>query len=146
MSLFSALLAPLRHHSTRPALTLLAITALAGITPTFADEKPPAKPKAAKQHTIQIIPAAKAPAPKKSSAKPGEDAARIEAAIASPAAYRRIYRSIPFSRSLHDVNPGYRHDATMELLTGNARPADSRSASAEMSPAASPRSDSAAKP
>ena len=103
------------------ALTLLAITALAGITPTFADEKPPAKPKAAKQHTIQIIPAAKAPAPKKSSAKPGEDAARIEAAIASSAAYRRIYRSIPFSRSLHDVNPGYRHDATMELLTGKSR-------------------------
>jgi hypothetical protein len=37
------------------------------------------------------------------------------------AEYQRIYRSIPFNRSEYRVNPGYRHDATMELLTGNAR-------------------------
>lgn len=126
MSLFSPLSFPLQHRISRSALTLLAIAALATNAPAFADEKPQAKPKAAKPDSIQIIPAAKAPAPKKSTAKnstakPTEDAARVEAALVSSAAYRRIYRSIPFSRSLHDVNPGYRHDATMELLTGKSR-------------------------
>lgn len=36
--------------------------------------------------------------------------------------YRRIYNSIPFDRSLYNANPIYRHDATMEILTGNPRP------------------------
>ena len=38
-----------------------------------------------------------------------------------PAEYQRIYNSIPFSRAEYRVNPGYRHDSTMEILTGNAR-------------------------
>jgi hypothetical protein len=121
MSLFSPPSFPLQHRISRSALTLLAIAALATNAPALADEKPQAKPKAAKPDSIQIIPAAKAPAAKNSTAKPTEDAARVEAALVSSAAYRRIYRSIPFSRSLHDVNPGYRHDATMELLTGKSR-------------------------
>ncbi len=36
--------------------------------------------------------------------------------------YWAIYDSIPFLRSQFNANPAYRHDATMELLTGNARP------------------------
>lgn len=39
----------------------------------------------------------------------------------SAADYRRIYQSIPFSRAEYNVNPSYRHDSTMEILTGNAR-------------------------
>ena len=40
----------------------------------------------------------------------------------SPAdAYRKIYASIPFNRAEYVANPSYRHDATMELLTGNPR-------------------------
>ena len=35
--------------------------------------------------------------------------------------YRRIYRSIPFNRGEYNVNHSYRHDSTMEILTGNAR-------------------------
>lgn len=35
--------------------------------------------------------------------------------------YRRVYDSIPFSRSEYRVNPNYRHDSTMEILTGNSR-------------------------
>ncbi len=35
--------------------------------------------------------------------------------------YQRIYDSIPFNRAEYNVNPSYRHDSTMELLTGNAR-------------------------
>ena len=35
--------------------------------------------------------------------------------------YQRVYNSIPFNRAEYNVNPGYRHDAAMELLTGNAR-------------------------
>lgn len=35
--------------------------------------------------------------------------------------YQRVYRSIPFNRVEYNVNRGYRHDAAMELLTGNSR-------------------------
>jgi hypothetical protein len=35
--------------------------------------------------------------------------------------YRRIYNSIPFHRAEYNVNPSYRHDSTMEILTGNSR-------------------------
>jgi hypothetical protein len=46
----------------------------------------------------------------------------VEPAInVDSAEYRRIYRSIPFSRAEYNVNPNYRHDSTMEILTGNAR-------------------------
>ena len=38
-----------------------------------------------------------------------------------PSAYSRIYNSIPFNRVEYDANPNYRHDSTMEILTGNAR-------------------------
>ncbi|MBW3542500.1 MAG: hypothetical protein KY476_19735, partial [Planctomycetes bacterium] len=37
--------------------------------------------------------------------------------------YETIYRSIPFRRSEYDAQPSYRHDAAMEILTGNPRPA-----------------------
>lgn len=35
--------------------------------------------------------------------------------------YRRIYRSIQFNRAAYNANPSYRHDSTMEIMTGNAR-------------------------
>ncbi len=35
--------------------------------------------------------------------------------------YVRIYGSIPFNRAEYNANPTYRHDSTMEILTGNAR-------------------------
>ena len=38
------------------------------------------------------------------------------------AEYRRVYASIPFSRTEYDANPGYRHEATLELLLGQLRP------------------------
>jgi hypothetical protein len=43
------------------------------------------------------------------------------AAKADSAEYRRLYNSIPFSRAEYKANPNYRHDSTMEILTGNAR-------------------------
>ena len=36
--------------------------------------------------------------------------------------YGAVYRSIPFSRAEYNANRSYRHDAAMELLTGNPRP------------------------
>lgn len=36
-------------------------------------------------------------------------------------AYRRIYESIPFSRTEYLANPSYRHDTAMEMLTGIPR-------------------------
>lgn len=38
-----------------------------------------------------------------------------------PERYMRIYSSIPFNRAEYNVNPSYRHDSAMEILTGNAR-------------------------
>lgn len=35
--------------------------------------------------------------------------------------YHRVFRGIPFSRTQYRINPGYRHDSTMEILTGNPR-------------------------
>ena len=35
--------------------------------------------------------------------------------------YARVYSSIPFNRAEYNVNPSYRHDSAMEILTGNAR-------------------------
>lgn len=50
---------------------------------------------------------------------PGPDSAK------SPASgiehYRSVYRSIPFSRAEYSANQNYRHDSTMEILTGNPR-------------------------
>ena len=44
-----------------------------------------------------------------------------EKTVFDPSAYARIYNSIPFNRAEYNVNPNYRHDSTMEILTGNAR-------------------------
>lgn len=40
--------------------------------------------------------------------------------------YSEIYRSIPFSRAEYDADPAYRHNATMELLLKQLRPAAPR--------------------
>lgn len=37
------------------------------------------------------------------------------------AEYARVYNSIPFNRTEFEANPNYRHDSTMEILTGNSR-------------------------
>lgn len=36
--------------------------------------------------------------------------------------YEEVYRSIPYSYTEYLANPGYRHDATMEILFGELRP------------------------
>lgn len=41
--------------------------------------------------------------------------------VVDPALYAKVYASIPFNRAEYRANPTYRHDATMEILTGNAR-------------------------
>ena len=40
--------------------------------------------------------------------------------------YSDIYRTIPFSRAEYDFDPGYRHNATMELLLNQLRPEGTR--------------------
>ena len=63
--------------------------------------------------------------------RPDDAGSVVHAAVASdsearrvvdPAEYRRVYASIPFSRAEYDAYPGYRHEATMELLLGQLRP------------------------
>lgn len=69
--------------------------------------------------TIEITPAARVPAaPAEPIVVTNRDGQAVEV---DPAAYDRVYRSIPFRRSEYRVNPNYRHDSTMEILTGNAR-------------------------
>jgi hypothetical protein len=36
--------------------------------------------------------------------------------------YAQAYAQIPFSRSEYEANPGYRHDAALELMFGVLRP------------------------
>ena len=68
-----------------------------------------------------IIPAAKLPV----GGQPGNQMIVTEqpsaTTLINPAEYQRIYQSIPFSRAEYRNNPGYRHDTTMEILTGNPR-------------------------
>ena len=69
--------------------------------------------------TMEITPAANRHAV--SGSVPVADQSAAAAPNVDPAEYERIYKSIPFSRAEFRVNPGYRHDSAMEILTGNAR-------------------------
>lgn len=50
------------------------------------------------------------------------EAARFPAQSPDVSNYQQIYDSIPYSRAEYLANPGYRHDATMELMFGEMRP------------------------
>jgi hypothetical protein len=56
--------------------------------------------------------------------KPGADASVTAAsgALSPRMSYDEAYRSIPFSRAEYEANPGYRHDAALELMFGALRP------------------------
>jgi hypothetical protein len=131
----------------RASLLLSAAVVCGSLCTASADEKPrpsgskpavkaPAKPStkttkpSAKvpETDLQIIPAAKVPVggfPSPSAAKTSVKTATATqttlGAKESAASYQQIYRSIPFNRALYNANPNYRHDATMELLTGQSR-------------------------
>lgn len=82
------------------------------------------EPVVVSEEPILIIPAHKLPnadaAPPAFVFEEGVPVPAVNSAVNS-SEYRRIYDSIPFSRAEYRVNPGYRHDSTMEILTGNAR-------------------------
>jgi hypothetical protein len=131
----------------RASLLLSAAVVCGSLCTASADEKPrpsgskpavkaPAKPSAkttkpsakVPETDLQIIPAAKVPVggfPSPSAAKTSVKTATATqttlGAKESAASYQQIYRSIPFNRALYNANPNYRHDATMELLTGQSR-------------------------
>jgi hypothetical protein len=71
--------------------------------------------------TIQIIPAAKVSQRGQVQPEPLPANEEESAPVADAREYARVYASIPFNRAEYNVNPSYRHDATMEILTGNAR-------------------------
>lgn len=71
---------------------------------------------------MEIEPAAKVPTASAGSIVANSGATETGNAIKfDRAEYARIYNSIPFNRAEYEVNPSYRHDSTMEILTGNAR-------------------------
>ncbi|QDT63523.1 hypothetical protein V22_07450 [Calycomorphotria hydatis] len=54
-----------------------------------------------------------------------QDGPAFSAPVATPTYtldYDTVYRSIPFRRSEYLADPGYRHEATMEILLGQLRP------------------------
>ena len=55
-------------------------------------------------HGIEIIPAA------------------TSSAVVKGRSYEDVYRSIPYNYTEYLANPGYRHDAAMEILFGELRP------------------------
>jgi len=50
------------------------------------------------------------------------EAARFPSQSPDASNYQEIYDSIPYSRAEYLANPGYRHDAAMEILFGEMRP------------------------
>ncbi|MEZ6061424.1 MAG: hypothetical protein R3C19_13855 [Planctomycetaceae bacterium] len=76
---------------------------------------------------MEITPAEKLPLADEAAeaAADGDEAVDAEKCghqvAAKAQAYKKIYDAIPFNRAEYNVNPSYRHDTTMELLTGNAR-------------------------
>ena len=50
------------------------------------------------------------------------ESARFPAQSPDVSNYQEIYDSIPYSRAEYLANPGYRHDATMEIMFGEMRP------------------------
>lgn len=83
---------------------------------------------------LQNQPAEDAPAPVQPAPSPGQAAPPIDMAgggevevvpnrkfTMNGLTYRQIYESIPYSRAEYLANPSYRHEATMELLTGTPR-------------------------
>ena len=56
---------------------------------------------------------------------PAESAEPVSAASGIPVpqmSYAQAYAQVPFSRSEYEANPGYRHDAALELMFGVQRP------------------------
>lgn len=56
---------------------------------------------------------------------PAESAEPVSAASGIPVprmTYAQAYAQVPFSRSEYEANPGYRHDAALELMFGVLRP------------------------
>ncbi|MCA9036613.1 MAG: hypothetical protein KDA91_15865 [Planctomycetaceae bacterium] len=104
--------------SPRRFLTAIAIVTFS--VPAFAEEIP-----VTENWSIDISPAVnQMPVPMMTpvapaSVNPGEVVSGSP--IVDPADYKRIFRSIPFNRAEYNANPSYRHDATMEILTGIGR-------------------------
>lgn len=46
---------------------------------------------------------------------------QVREGVAMPT-YREAYNAVPFNRAEYEANPGYRHDAAMEIMFGQLRP------------------------
>lgn len=53
---------------------------------------------------------------------PNTDPAHDTPAILPAMSYAEAYRAVPFSRSEYEANPGYRHEAALELMFQQMRP------------------------
>ena len=100
---------------------------------TSSSDKPtPEKKKPAKKRPAESKPGKSSDSSKAKGQKAGESSAVklplpvvVSQSVWSPG-YSELYRSIPFSRAEYDADPTYRHNATMELLLKQLRPAAPR--------------------
>jgi hypothetical protein len=69
--------------------------------------------------SIEITPGMRVERSSADAAAVGDDS--VKQVSVNPANYERIYQTIPFNRAEYNGNPTYRHDSTMEILTGNPR-------------------------
>jgi hypothetical protein len=63
-----------------------------------------------------------APAAQASQPGPEASASAASGGLVPRMTYKQAIASIPFSREEYEANPGYRHDAAMELMFGTLRP------------------------
>ncbi|HTI50180.1 MAG TPA: hypothetical protein VL475_04485 [Planctomycetaceae bacterium] len=63
-----------------------------------------------------------APAAQASQPSPDASVSAASGVLVPRMTYKQAFASIPFSREEYEANPGYRHDAAMELMFGTLRP------------------------
>lgn len=113
---------------------LAALSAICGVTPSAVVQA--AQPAGVvdlpapsdKAWTIEIRPAdysAAATGSQRATASavdPVATAAAASGALVPQMTYQEAYRAVPFNREEYEANPGYRHDAAIELMYGSLRP------------------------
>jgi hypothetical protein len=99
----------------------------------FAEEPRPAGAAGAAEEEWEILIRPQEPidsiaagtgAPAAQASQPGQGASASAASggLVPRMTYKQAFASIPFSREEYEANPGYRHDAAMELMFGTLRP------------------------
>ena len=112
--------APFNTVKTEPKVEQVAVlTEPAEVTP--ADPAPAVEPPAESSRQPSSFVSAQQPAAAVGAVENGVQIVPNPIAVPQVSVYEKIYNAIPFNRTEYLANPSYRHETTMELLTGNQR-------------------------